>query len=294
MSRNPKGIANEILETFDYFSEPMRLLKIIESLLLSQGNSEIRAYEYASDILFLVRDEISRIIELNRKSAVASRCELIGDDFCTIIGSAFIRPTDSDDKKLFRESIAFNNTILDCLCALDSTDFELFCEKILWHMGALRAIKTKHSGDEGVDFLAQISLPSSFGNIDIGSFEEKFSITVFGQAKRYYKEAKVGTAEIRELVGSNIILRYNELFMPDDVLLNQSMGLGNIRLCDPLLCLFMTTGQFSIPAQLLAEKTGVVIKDGRQLATYIAVHRIGFLEYDALVFDKETFLKWLR
>ena len=289
---SPKIIADKIIRNFDYESEPKSLLKMIVSLLISQGESEIQAYEYASDVVFVVRDEISKELEKNRKSAILSNCELVGDDYCTVIGTSCERPTDTKEIIDFRKSALFFNEILDFLCALHPKDFELFCKKLLCHMGASKAIVTKHSSDEGIDFLARISLPDSFRDIRVGSFEEEFAFLVFGQAKRYLKDTKVGTPEIRELVGSSIILRYKELMDSKGTSLNSEFA--NIRLCDPMQCLFLTTGQFSSPAQQLAEKTGVVLKDGSQIATYITFHRIGFENKKKLLFNKDDFIKWIR
>ncbi len=287
---NPRSIADEIIINYKYDSGPQSLLKIIESLLMCKGKSEIQAFEYASEILFAVRDEISKVLENNRKNAVFSKCELIGDNFCTIIGSAYRRPTDTENKIKFRESSRFFNDILDCLCTLGSRDFEFFCKKLLIHLGASTSINTKPTRDEGIDFLARIPLPNSFASTDISGFEEAFSFLVFGQAKRYSKGTKVGTPEIRELIGSSIIMRYQELINSNDTLL--STELGNVKLCDPIQCIFLTTGQFSTSAQELADKTGVVLKDGSQLATYIAMQRIGF--ENELMFKRDNFLKWVR
>ena len=291
---SPKKIAELIYSRFDYCSPPTVLVnEVIKLLKTVEGLSEIAAFEIGSNLMIPARDELSQIIEANRKAGIMTTCELIGSERTIIVGSAYQRPTDTEEKRAFRETIPFHNKILKCLSTLEPADFEKFCRKLLLHMGASVSYTTKQSGDEGIDFLAKISLSNSFKQVDIANFEDNFCITIFGQAKRYDRERKVGTPEIRELIGSFIVLQYQDIYDINNSFQYWKHDIGKLRLCDPALCLFMTTGQFSLPAVQLADRTGVVTKDGKQIATYIATNKIGFETEPTLIYSETKFREWL-
>lgn len=294
IKQNPRRVAKSIVQNFDIASPPRKLISIIEHLLIEEGYGEVTAFEIASDLLYPVRDELSQIILKYKNDSVIPSCELVGTDFLNIIGSAFKRPNDSSKKSLLREVIPYLNEIWETLCLLEPYLFEVFCSKILLLMGATEAITTKRTGDEGIDFLGKLRFPNSFDEIGLNSMERSFFINIFGQAKRYSKDKTVGTGEIRELIGSLSILRYQEI-----VSIGNSTSIkkqfGEIRLCDPLVCMFVTTGYFSSQAIQLAERTGVITKDGKQLATYLALKQIGFDKNgDSCKFNRLKFHSWVE
>jgi len=286
-----KKISQSIMENFDIQSSPKKILTLIEKFYKSQGIDEVTAFETASEMLYSVRDEISQILQRQRTDAVISNCELAGDDFTIIIGSAYKRPRDTSDKLIYRESLPYLNEIWKTLYELQPYEFEIFCSKLLKFMGAEEAFTTKRTRDEGIDFIARLRFQNTFGDIGIESIERNFFINIFGQAKRYSKENKVGTGEIRELIGSLSILRYQDILNTNLSGINKY---GTIKLCDPIISIFLTTGLFSPQAKQLAETTGVVIKDGEQLSTYLAIHRIGFEKRDnILIFTPERLRSWI-
>jgi hypothetical protein len=287
-----KKISQSIMENFEIQRSPEKILTLIENFLKSQGIDEATAFETASEMLYPVRDEISQILQRQRTDGVISSCELVDDDFTTIIGSAYKRPRDTSDKLKYRESLPYLNEIWQTLVELQPYEFELFCTKLLKFMGAEEAFTSKRTRDEGIDFIARLRFRNTFGDIGIESIERNFFINIFGQAKRYNKENKVGTGEIRELIGSLSVLRYQDILNTNVSEINNKYG--TIKLCDPIISIFLTTGLFSPPAKQLAETTGVVIKDGKQLSTYLAIHRIGFEKRDnILTFTPERLLSWI-
>ena len=163
--------------------------------------------------------------------------------------------------------------------------FEKFCSRLLEYIGAIESNVTKSSGDDGVDFLAKFQLENPCQGINFLGFESAFFFYIYGQAKRYEPNRSIGPDVIRELIGAVSMIKYDEALGRTDK--KRSIRL---RLCDPVQLLLFTTGKFSSSSIEMAETAGVVLKDGEQLSTYIAVNRIGFT---GNTFNITEFKKWL-
>ena len=63
-----------------------------------------------------------------------------------------------------------------------------------------------------------------------------------------------------------------------------------MRLCDPIIYLFFTTGQFSKDSLELLDRSGVLSFDGLQIGQFLADHGIGITNGS---FDPAPFNTWL-
>lgn len=60
------------------------------------------------------------------------------------------------------------------------------------------------------------------------------------------------------------------------------------------MAMVFTTGHFTAGALELGRETGVILRDGDQLAVFLADRNIGVIHGpDGAVYDEETFHKWL-
>jgi restriction endonuclease Mrr len=95
----------------------------------------------------------------------------------------------------------------------------------------------------------------------------------------------LSTKDIRELVGSVALAKSKVFAGKTDPLSGLQM-----RVCDPVVYLFFSTGTITRDARDLLTKAGVVAMDGLQLAMFLADHGVG-LAYDE--FSQEAFRNWL-
>jgi len=104
--------------------------------------------------------------------------------------------------------------------------------------------------------------------VALPGFYTTLSVWLVGQAK-HYKETKVATPDIRELVGSVELARARAFAKP------ASLPNLEMRLCDPVFYLFFTTGKISRDGWALMKASGVVGMDGAMIAAFLADHDVG-------------------
>lgn len=109
---------------------------------------------------------------------------------------------------------------------------------------------------------------------------------VVGQAKQFNR-SQVATFDLRELVGSIQLARAKAYGLDQD-----RYPTLDIKVADPVIALFFTSGQVSKEARILARKSGVIAVDGELLAHLLSWARIGFDADD--VFDPSLFLEEVR
>jgi restriction endonuclease Mrr len=111
------------------------------------------------------------------------------------------------------------------------------------------------------------------------------SVWLVGQAKHYEKTA-VSTRDIRELVGS-VILAQSKTFAGKKDPLERL----ELRVCDPVVYFFITTGRFTRDSKELLNRSGVVAMDGVQLSVFLADNLAG---HDGDELSIETIERWLE
>jgi len=138
-------------------------------------------------------------------------------------------------------------------------DFESLGKEILSWYGVLNPIVTRQSNDAGIDFVGEgrlgeltKTLSSSWTVID------NCRVLFFGQAKKY-SSTVVGTADLRELVGSVSLLQRDSY--------RDRFGYGELpwSLLQPRVLLFITTSRFSEGAVRVAEEAGIILADRDQI-----------------------------
>lgn len=158
--------------------------------------------------------------------------------------------------------------------------------KTLKELGCTHSEVTQLSSDQGVDFIGQFNL-GKFQGLPNGFYKLIHDIELFivGQAK-HYPSTRLGPTIIREVLGS-VQLAKHELFYSS----NSPLENFNIKPYSPVMTMIFTTGEFTKNAESLAEKTGTIIKNGQQLATFLTERGIGIDENSN--FSKDLFQKWL-
>jgi len=198
-----------------------------------------------------------------------------------IQGACFVEPRDTEAVKREKESRAKHESYLDLFSELSPTEFEGLCGKVIHLLRVDEASVTRASADQGVDFYGRLPLGSIIKPSEISPGAEKnLCAWIVGQAKHYQKTS-VSTKDIRELVGSVELAKSKVFAGTADPL----QGL-DIRVCDPVVFLFITTGRFTRDSRDLLARSGVVSMDGIQLSVFLADHEAaqdnGELALDAL------------
>jgi hypothetical protein len=146
-------------------------------------------------------------------------------------------------------------------------------------------VKTPSQGDDGIDFFGRLHLESPlFDDFPLPGLGRQLKIWIVGQAK-HYTAINVSTPDIRELVGSVELARGKSF-----VNLPVAYRSLEIKACDPVFYLFLTSGSMSADVWHLLAKSGVVGMDGRMIATFLAERHVGVVEN---AFDRPTFDAWI-
>lgn len=187
-----------------------------------------------------------------------------------IQGPCFVEPRDSDNVKRAKQNRVKTFSMQKVLENITFSQFELICTGTLHLLGARHFRRTKHSRDQGIDFYGELVL----GDLDtlespFVKYHDNFRLWIVGQAK-HYPEGKVSTPEIRNLVGSINLARFKEYASTTDLMMTLPM-----KSCDPVFAIFLTTGTFSRDARKLAENSGVILKDIRDLSDFLVDKEVG-------------------
>jgi len=282
-------IARYIRDTFSVQSKAAHVRDLVKDYLVGMGITltDTQLYEIVEDLLPLVvqalRDFEDEALRANKTISYKVIAET------AIIGRLTPRPGDSEETRRQREIESLCPQIAEHLGGLTPAEFEDFCKAFLKLLGSVDAIKTQLSHDEGVDFCGHLPLHAAV-NQSAEQFVRDVKLFIVGQAKRLKSGNQVGVAVIRELIGTARIVNYEaEEF-------GQRWGFINrLRACDAVLCLLLTTGSFSPYSEALANRTGVVLRDLKQIVLLLASNGIGIHEdVGQLIFDSKSFNDWLK
>lgn len=204
-------------------------------------------------------------------------------------GACFVEPTDTAEVKEQKQKRLFFQQYYDALRNLSPRDFEQLCAKVLNLIGVLTPQLTPYQNDQGIDFYGKLSIGDIIGHGAVFPiFETRLVIWLIGQAK-HYKASQVATPDIRNLVGATDLAKARAFtksnLFPDLV----------IRVCDPVIMLFFTTGQISMDGWTLCKNSGVAAMDGEMLASFLADKSIAVKPMKGkVVFDPKMFQAWLK
>jgi len=203
-------------------------------------------------------------------------------------GACFVEPCDSAEVKQQKAKRLYWQRYYGALRELEPREFEVLCSKVLGLLGVPSPQLTPYRADEGIDFYGRLSLGDLVGHgATFPVFETRLVVWLVGQAKHYLHN-KVATPDIRELVGATTLGKarafVNDAKYPD----------LRVRVCDPVVMLFFTTGQISADGWTLCNRTGIAAMDGEMLAAFLADKGVAVrVEEDGQVFDPDRFSAWL-
>jgi hypothetical protein len=204
-----------------------------------------------------------------------------------IQGSAFIEPTDSESLKAEKAIISRCSQYYEAIQKLTTDQFEALCAGVLSLMGAEQVRLTPKTRDEGIDFYGRISLEKILrGDKLFPGTERQLSVWMIGQAK-HFSTGHVDTLNVRELVGAVELARMRAYSTKPEARYKDL----KVRLCDPVYCLFITTGLFSSDAWALLLRSGVVGMDGDMLCVYLAEKNAGLVNNQ---FTEDAFNAWVK
>lgn len=268
--------------------EARNLTDAVTAALCQGGYDEIDAVGLAATR----RSAIVKIIDDRQRSAQADglvhTLEVVGA-FRSHVGGAG-RPEVADDDKLSlakqgRRQIA---SILACMKALDHNQFELFGAALIRSLGASVSEKTRQTGDQGIDFVGTTRLGELLSHPkNIFKLAHDMQIDFIGQAK-HYPNRPLNPSTVRELVGSLELARSRH-FSNDDFCLLEDLSLKSFS---PVFALLISTGPVTEGARSVAEKSGIIIRSGDQIATYLADLGVGIVP-ETGGFSKAVFKDWM-
>lgn len=271
---------------------PRRIKAIIEEELIATFNySPAQATELADKRAVSVSRIVSERQQASFENGTLYALALVGASFDTIAGSCFPLPSDTAEIVRLKRQRTLAGDILSAIRNLDFNQFEMFGAKVLTEIGAVKTQVTKQSNDQGIDFYGQLS-PATFGTIPAPFLKlvHDINVVLVGQAK-HYPQRSLSPDVVRELVGAMTLAR-TKTFSKDSLDILDGIALKPFS---PVLALLFTTGELSPGAIHLALESGIIARNGVQLAVFLADKSVGIVEEGGnRVFSVDAFLNWLR
>lgn len=281
--------ALRLVPMFVNISDPPRRARdvLAEIAITKHWYSNIAEAEEAGEAwesVFLrrLREDLSHCIEEGKPYFVVINSSAPDQ----IQGAAFIEPNDSLEVQEAKRKKAQSLMYLEELRNLSPRRFEGLCRGVIAVLGVIDHTVTKSSADEGIDFFGKLLLEQFLGADPVfPGIERQLEVWMIGQAK-HYQASNVSTPDIRELVGS-VELAKAKAFGSRDISKYEKLEL---RPCDPIFYLFLTTGSLSRTSAVLLKRSGVIAMDGQMIAQFLASRNVGTR---LGVFDQSQFQKWL-
>jgi hypothetical protein len=289
MKIGPAKIANIISTDITLEALPVPIEDVIRDIINRHPEWEVVAEEKAD----LWSEEISKRLghfsDALIRAGKQPRFSFNSVSDYMIQGSCFVEPRDPSEVKEQKLRRLSSMAYYGFLENLTPQNFEKACAGILGLLGVPEPVLTPYRGDQGIDFFGRMS----FGDITwhgpfFPIFESGMIFWLVGQAK-HYRDSKVSTPDLRELVGS-VTLGRSRAFAKDSLL--RSL---NIRPCDPVIMLFFTTGEISADGWALCRKAGIAAMDGEMLSSFLSDKQVGFENTGTTTeVSEENFLNWVK
>ena len=298
MPLDPKVLAEKVNQDFDFFSPPRDL----ESVLLQYGLEiapELTDAQVAEQVLDrrgknrYVAALIARERETRAKSYYAPF--QVFPDAVQIVGFSHPRSEDSPLMAKVRRVEPILKSLVAAMRALTPYEFEHLCARLLRLLGADDSLRTKASGDGGIDFIGTLRLPETLLGTEERLLRAEFKMLALGQAKRYAEGTIIGVAEVRELLGAAAAF-YHDQMAPWES--NIQLPRNTLTLMPAIRPVLITTGPVTSGSRELADTCGVVLLDGPELARFlclsdVAVDEIFVYDPPRLQFDAVQFRAWV-
>lgn len=284
--RGPQEAAKRIGEVVGVTDAPRPTRSVLFEIISISGLfSRDDAEEKADAWLDRFMSRLALELENSAKSGsvVTFSFNSSGTDF--VQGACFAEPAYPAD---VRSALLNRSNLIEILSqfsALSSKDFEILSGRVLSLLGVDEVHVTQSSADQGVDFFGRLALGELVKPTRLTPGGEKqLHVWLVGQSK-HYQETKIGTGEIRELVGSIELARAKIFAGTKD-----PRHKLTARLCDPIVYLMFTTGNFTTDSRSLLSKSGVLSFDGMQISQLLADSEVGLVDG---MFDPRLFRQWL-
>lgn len=283
----PQHAAKRISEVVGVADAPRPTRSILRDLIVlaewaSGSDADEKADAWLDRFISRLLSDLEAAASLG--SVVTFAFNSSGTDF--IQGSCFAEPSALPTDKAAMANRAKLVDIYSQFSSLSPNEFEKLSGRILNLLGVTEAHVTQTSADQGVDFFGRLYLGEMVQPTRLTPGGEKqLHVWLVGQSK-HYQETKVGTGDIRELVGSIELARAKIFAGASDPLSNLT-----VRLCDPIVYLMFTTGNFTADSKALLERSGVLAFDGLQISQLLADRAIGIVNGN---FDAVEFKSWLH
>lgn len=293
-----RALVYEISNSISYSLKPISLREYLVNFLMSKGYSELEACDLLDNERGILAGKIysglKDILQEQSTKRIIPVYEFIEYPLSQEIyikGFQIPSPRDSELKTKLRNICPFIDLIYSALHGLSPTQFELFCKKMLLLIGVNESHVTKSSGDFGIDFWGYADILSYNDDIfiyselaknivNVNNNSKKFRVKIIGQAKRYAPQNFVTPKEIRELIGSYYLEKSNITSLNT-----------NGKLAEPVIGTFITTSDYSPGSKYTADKTGVVLFSGYEIAIVLLLKGIGLSPPNT--FDITDFYSWL-
>lgn len=264
------------------------IVAAIVDVLLANGYDEIDAAILAGERRSLIIDLIDRRQTAAEKQGLIHKLEVCGVFRSEIGGAGKAHPEDDEKVQLAKQGRRRAESILSKIRSLSPEEFESFGAAVVRSLGASVAAKTRQTGDQGIDFVGTTRLGELLEHPKkIFRLAHDMQIDFIGQAK-HYPTRTIQPSTVRELVGSLELARSRH-FSSEKFKLLEDLSL---RSFSPVFALLLTTGKVSAGARQVAEKSGIVIRSGEQLATYLADLGVG-IDPITCEFSDARFASWM-
>lgn len=289
MKIGPKIIASRLHEVIPLDARPLPAREYITRFLLESGvcankmEAQEKAEYYEAGVISRLQIEICTLNSLGRPLVIdfnSTSIELLQ-------GGCFCEPNDSKTTKEIKNNRLYFKDYLSEIAKLNFNEFEQLCGGIIQLLGVDDVIVTQVSKDEGIDFFGQAKLENLFfEDREVPSLIKRGKLWIVGQAKHYQKN-NISTPQIRELVGS-VQLAQAKAFGGD---YHENFDKLDIKICDPILYVFITSGHITSSSWKLLERSGVIGFDGAMIANFLAENNIGITGGS---FSADSFRSWVR
>lgn len=285
MRLDTKKIVDRLEVVIQLDDAPRRLRDVVEAELV--GSFSLSA-AHAAEKSESLEARIVAIIEQREgecdRAGRIPRLSITGTGSPMVAGACYVFPSDPPHVASLKRHRTSADPLLQRVISLTPDEFERFGAKVLKELGAQKAVVTRQSNDQGIDF---------YGVMNIGRLTaapEKFlrlahdlELRFAGQAK-HYPANPLGTNVVRELAGAVSLARHKTFSNDRGDDLFEELELLPLN---PLVAMLFTTGRFTSGARDLAAKAGIIARSGDQLATFLADRGVGMIDgsFSATAFD---------
>jgi len=289
----PSQFVEIVTNEFDFYAPPRKLQDYLIELLVERdlaAVSELSAYEWVEKNRGQYIDALRRA--QNEAINQGKFCRFVYHEIEeTIVGFSYSRDEKDHQHAEIKKLAPLHDPVAAHIRGISPDDFEVFCRKLLALLDVRNVRNTQLTRDGGLDFFGELFLQSPLASSDFRVFEDDLRLIIIGQAKRYDLGKNVTEPEVRDLLGATAIFSHHGILSEQ----GSSKPVMTVRLYDPILPIFLTTSGFTGPARSLAKRSGIVIKDGAQIATFICLKHIGITSHgEEYIFDSSKFDDWLH